>query len=83
MSLFGGACNERRVAWTSWISLTRFVWAVRHGSGLGPSAECERAALAVWLRKLDLSSSRAEDDFSFPSADEAMLGWLVTSVRLG
>ena len=52
-------------------------------SGLEPSAECDRAALAVWLRKLDLSPSRSEDDLSLPSADEAMLVWLVTSVRLG
>jgi len=73
----------RRVAWTSSVSLTRFVWVIQHGSGLGPRAECSRAALAVWLRKLDLSTSRAEDDPSPPSAEESMLDWLVASVRLG
>jgi hypothetical protein len=50
---------------------------------LGPLAECSRAALAVRLWKLDLSSSKAEDDSSLPSADESMLDQLVTSVRLG
>jgi len=83
MSLPGGAYGERRVAWTSSISIARFMWAVQYGSGLGPRAECDRAALAIWLRKLNLSASRAENDLSLLSADEAMLDWLVTSVRLG
>jgi hypothetical protein len=54
--------------------------------GLPPpyaSVPLVRAALAVLLRKLDLSASRAKDDLSLPSADEAMLDWLATSVRLG
>ena len=59
------------------------MWAVRLGSGLGPRAECDRAALAVWLRKLDLSAPRDGGGLPPPSADEAMLDWLVSSVRLG
>jgi len=39
--------DERRVALTSSVSLTRFVWAVHHGSGVGPRAECSRVVLAV------------------------------------
>ena len=72
------------MAWTSSVSLTRFVWDVQHGSGVGPRAECSRAALAVWIiRKLDVSTSRAEFDSASPSTDESVLDWLVTYVRLG
>ncbi len=83
MSLPGGACDERRLLWSSSNSLARFVWAFRLGSGLGPCTECDRAALAVWFRKLDLSVSRDEKELPPLSADEAMLDWLVSSVRLG
>ena len=78
-----GPWDGRRVAWTSSVSLTRFVWAVQHGIGVGPRAECSRAAMAVWIRKLDVSTSRAEDDSASPITNEYMLDWLVTFVRLG
>jgi hypothetical protein len=32
---------------------------------------------------LDISTSRVEDDSALPNADESMLDWLVTYVRLG
>ena len=71
------------MAWTSSISLTRFAKAVQYGVGVGsgPRADCSRAALAVWIRKLNVSTSRVVDDSTPPSADEVMLDWLVTSVR--
>ncbi len=74
MSLPVVACDKRRVAWATPISLTRFVRVVRHGSWLGPRADGGRAALVVWLQELDLSAPRAEDDPSLRSGDEAMLG---------
>jgi hypothetical protein len=46
--------------------------------GSEPRADCSRAAVAVWIRKLNVSTSRAEDDSTPPSADESMLDWLVT-----
>ena len=42
-----GPWDGRRVAWTSSVSLTKFVLAVHHGYGVGPRAECSRYALAV------------------------------------
>ncbi len=77
------ACDERHVFWTSSNSLARIVWAFRPGPRLGPRAECEWAALPVWLRRLDLSASRDGEGLPPASADEAMLDWLVSSVRLG
>jgi len=77
--------DGRRVAWTSSVALTRFVWAVKYGDsvGDGPRVSCSRAALAVWIRKLKLVDPRGVDVPTSPSADEAMLDWLVTSVRSG
>ena len=78
-----GPWDGRRVAWTSSVSLTGFVWAVHHGSGVGPRAECSRAALSVLIRKLDVSTTRAENGSASDNTNESMLDWLVTSVRLG
>ncbi len=73
------------MAWTSSVSLSRFVWAVHLGAraGSGPRADYSHAALAIWIRKLTVSAARAEGDSSVPNADETMLDWLVTFVRHG
>ena len=75
----------RRVSWTSFVALSRFVWAVQYGArvGDGPRASCSRVAPAVRIRKLKVTSSRGEDFSTSPNADEIMLDWLVTSVRFG
>ena len=75
----------RRGSWTSSVSLTRFVWAIQHGVvvGDGPRVRCSRAALAVWIRKVNAASPRGDEVPSSPSADESMLDLLVTSVRCG
>ena len=75
----------RRGSWTSSVSLTRFVWVVQHGAviGDGPRGSCSRTTLAVWIRKLHVASPRGDEVPSSPSADEATLDWLVTSVRCG
>ncbi len=78
-----GPWDGRRVAWTSSISLTIFVWASQYGSRVVPRADCRCAALSLWIRKLDVSISRAEEDSTPLSTDESMLDWLVTFVRLG
>ena len=67
------------------MALTRFVWAVLYGVGVGdgPCVSCSRAALAVWIRELNVASPRGEDIPISSNADEAMLDWLVTSVRFG
>jgi hypothetical protein len=80
-----GPKNVRRVPWTSWIALPRFVWTVRLGVGvgIGPRAECMRAALAVWARKLDVSADGSDTGALASSADEAMLDLLVEFVRCG
>ena len=77
--------DGRRVAWISSVALTRFVWAVQYGVGMGdgPRVRCSRAALAVWIRKLKVVNERGADVPTSPSADEAMLDWLVTYVRFG
>ena len=77
--------DGRRVAWTSSVALTRFVWAVQYGVGVGdrPRVSCSRATLAVWIRKLKVVNPRGADVPTSPSADEAKLVWLVTSVRFG
>ena len=51
--------------------------------GSEPRADCSRADLAVWIRKLNVSTSRAEDESTPPRADESTLDWLVTFVRFG
>ena len=80
-----GPWDGRRVAWTSFVALTRFVWAVQYGAGMGdgPRASFSRAAMAVWIRKLNVARSRGEGVPTSPSADEALLDWLVTPVRFG
>ena len=74
-----------RVTWAYSIALSRFVWAVQLGAGVGsgPRVECCRAALAVWIRKLDISASGSEGGAPASSAAEAMLDWLVVFVRSG
>jgi hypothetical protein len=64
----------RRVAWTSSVALTRIVWAVQYGArvGDGPRVSCSRAALAVWIRKFNVTSPRGEDASASHSADEAV-----------
>ena len=76
---------ERHGSWTASLALTRFVWAVQHGDvvGDGVRGSCSRAALAVWIRKLHISSPRGEDGPTSVSVDDAMLDWLVSSVRCG
>ena len=78
-----GSCP--RCPWTSSISLHRFVWALHLDAGLGssPRLECRRAALAVWLHKLDISVNGSESGAPASSPDEEMLDWLVVSVRSG
>ena len=63
------------VPWTSSIALSRFVMTVQLGVGVGsgPRVECRRAALAVWIRKLDVSANGCESGAPASSADEAML----------
>ena len=80
-----GLWDGRRVAWTSFVTLSRVVWAVQYGVGVGdgPRARCGRATLAVWIRKLNVTSPRGDDFPTSPSADEAMLDLLVTFVRFG
>ncbi len=72
-----------RVPWTSLVALHRFVWAIQLGVGLGSGSrlECCRVALAVWLRKLDISVNGSESGAPVSSADEEMLDRLVVSVR--
>ncbi len=78
-----GSCP--RVPWTSSVSQHRFVWAVQLDVGVGtrPRLDCDRAALSIWLRKLDISVSGSESGAPAPSLDEQMLDWLVASVREG
>jgi len=77
--------DGRRWSWTASVALTRFVWAVQHGAvvGDGPRGSCNRATLAVWIRKLHVTSPRGDEVPSSPSVDDAMLDWLVSSVRCG
>ncbi len=81
--------DGRRGSWTSSVSLTRFVWGCGLSStalyvvGDGPRGSCSRAALAVWIRKLHVARLRGDEIPSSPSVDEAMLDWLVTSMRCG
>ncbi len=51
--------------------------------GDGPRGSCSRAALAVWVRKLHITSPIGDEISYSPIADEALLDWLVTSVRGG
>jgi hypothetical protein len=77
--------DGRRGSWTASVALTRFVWAVQHGAvvGDGPRGSCSRAALAVWIRKLHVTSPRGDEVPSSPSVDDAILDWLVSCVRCG
>ena len=74
-----------RVPWTSSVALHRFVWAIQLDVGVssGPRSDCDRAALSVWLRKLDISVCGSESGTLASSSDEQMLDWLVASVRGG
>ena len=65
----------RRGSWTSSVSLTRFVWAVHHGVVVGDVhlVSCGRAAMAVSIRKLNVTIPRGDEVLASPSADEAML----------
>ena len=74
-----------RGSWTDSLAITRFVWAVQHGAvvGDGVRGSCSRAALAVWIRKLQISSPRGGDVSISSSVDDVMLDWLVSSVRCG
>ena len=71
------------IPWTSSVALHRFVWAIQLGVGLGSGSrlECRRAALVVWLRKLDISVSGSEIGAPVLSADEEMLDWIVAFIR--
>ncbi len=72
-----------RVPLTSCIALHRFVWAVQLDADVGtrPLADCDRAALSVWLRRLYISVGGSESGAPASSPDEEMLDWLVASVR--
>jgi hypothetical protein len=74
-----------RVPWTSGVSLFRFVWAIRRGSvmGIGPESDSSRAALATWIRKFNIIATDSGSGAPALSVDEAMLDWLVFSVRRG
>ncbi len=78
-----GSCI--RVPWTSSVSLHRFVWAIQLGVGVGtgPRSDYGRAALSVWLRKLDIFVSGSESGAPASSPDEHMLELLVAYVRGG
>ena len=71
--------------WNSSVSLNRFVWAIQLDMcvGIGSRSDCGRAALYIWLRKLDLSVSGSESGAPAASLDEQMLDWLVALVRGG
>ncbi len=77
------AGSRLHVPWTSSVSLHRFVWAIQLdvSVGTGPRSNCDRAALSIWLRKLDISVSGCESGAPASSHDEQMLDWLVASVR--
>ena len=49
----------------------------------GPRVECCRSALAVWIQKLDVSANGSKSGVPASSADDAMLVWLVVSLRCG
>ena len=85
LSCSAGSGDGRRVAWTCAVALTRFVWAVQYGAGVGdaPRVSCSRATLAVWIRKPKAVVPRGVDGPTSPSADESMLDWLVIFVRFG
>ena len=52
--------------------------------GSSPRVECCRVGLSVWIRKLvDVSANGSESGAPTPSADEAMLEWVVLYVRYG
>ena len=56
------------------------------GCGLSSSvlqAVPDRAALAVWICKLDLCDLGEGDSPDVPSAYEGMLDWIVLSVKSG
>ncbi len=74
-----------RAPWTSSVALHRFVWAIQLdvGVGTGPRSDCDRAALSVWLRKLEISVGESESGAPASSPDEEMLDWLVALVRRG
>ena len=80
-----GAGSGPRISWTSSIALSRFVWAVQLGVSLGNGSrvECCRGALAVWIRKLDISVDGIENGAPASSVDEAMLDRRVVSFRCG
>ena len=80
-----GAGSGPRIPWTFLVAMHRYVWAIQLGVGLGsgPRLDCRRAALAVWLRKLDISVGGSESGAPVSSPDEEMLDWLVASVRKG
>ncbi len=67
--------NVRRVPWASSSPLQIFVWVVQLsvGVGSGPLMACIRAALAIWVRKLEIVVPVFENGAPASSADEAML----------
>ena len=77
--------DGRRGSWTASVSLTGFVWVVQHGVvvGGGPRGSCSHVALAVWIRELRISSPRGDEVPFSLSVGDAMLDWLVSSVRCG
>ncbi len=65
----------RRGSWTTSVSLTRFVWAVQHGDLVGDHGSrvsCSRAAMTVWIRKLNIPSPTNDEAPASLIADEAM-----------
>ena len=91
MSLAGGArlqvlvLEAGRDSWASSNSFYRFVWAVKRGclSRFALHAFPDRAALALWIRGLDLRNFREGGSPGALSGDERMLDWIVLSVRSG
>jgi len=89
LSFAGGLSLDVEVAkvvwgsWTTCASLHIFAWVVRR-CGLSASAlqaVLGRAALSVWLSKLEIRVGGEGDPSDAPNADEGMLYWLVLSME--
>jgi hypothetical protein len=72
-------------SWISRLALHKFAWDVRCG-GLSPSAlqaSPARAALFVWVGKLEIQVGGEGGSSGNSSSDEDTLDWLVLSVESG
>jgi len=72
-------------SWSSSAALYRFVWAVKRGclSRTALQADPGRAALVVWIDRLELREFMERGSNVGSPGDEGMLDWVVVSVRKG